>query len=145
MYDIWDDYFSDVPRMNFVLTKFGKYSKRQLGCIKYANDRTKVKTLLKKYEEEILSQDINSVSIIVLTKYFQNEDIPEFLLISTIGHELCHYTHGFNSPIKQQYRYPHQGSIVKKEMISRGLGGVLNESEKWLKSNWVKTVQKKGA
>ena len=140
MYDIWDDYFSDVPRQNFVLAKFGKYSKRQLGCIKYANERTKVKSLLKKYEGDIVVQDIPSVSIVVLTKYFQDESVPEFLLISTIGHELCHYTHGFNSPLEQRFRYPHQGSIVKKEMIKRGLGKELEDSERWLKENWVKVV-----
>lgn len=140
MYDIWDDHFSDVPRLNFVLTKFGKYAKRQLGCIKYANDSTKVKSLLKKYEEDIIVQDISSVSIIVITRYFQKDIVPEFVLASTIGHELCHYTHGFNSPLKQRFRYPHQGSIVKKEMVKRGLGKELEDSERWLKENWREVV-----
>lgn len=143
MYDVWDEYFSEVPRKNFVLAKFGKYSKRQLGCIKYAHDGTKVKTLLKKFKEEIVNQDIPSVSIIVLTRYFQDESIPEFLLISTLAHELCHYTHGFNSPLTKQYRYPHQGNIVKKEMIKRGLKEVLEKSEIWLKENWVDVVYNK--
>ena len=140
MYDVWDEYFSDVPRKNFVLAKFGKYSKRQLGCIKYANDGTKVKTLLKKYEEEIGNQDIPSVSIVVLSRYFMDENIPEFLLIATIAHELCHYTHGFNSPLQKRYKHPHQGSVVKKEMINRGLGNILKQSEDWLKENWIEII-----
>ncbi|MCD4756580.1 hypothetical protein K8R20_03125 [bacterium] len=140
LYDVWDEYFSDVPRKNFVLAKFGKYSKRQLGCIKYARERTKVKALLKKYEDDILRQDVQSVSIVVLTRHFQSDLVPEYLLISTIAHELCHYTHGFNSPLKRLYKYPHQGGIVKREMVERGLGGILKQSEVWLKENWVGIV-----
>jgi len=140
MFDVWDEYFSDVPRKNFVIAKFGKYSKRQLGCIKYANERTKIKSLLRKYEKDIQSQDVKSVSIIVVTKYFRNELIPEYLLISTIAHELCHYTHGFNSPLTRSYKYPHQGSVVKKEMKKRGLGNILRRSDDWLAKNWIQII-----
>jgi hypothetical protein len=137
MYDVWDEYFSDVPRKNFVIAKFGKYSKRQLGCIKYASEATRVKSLLKKYEEDISIQDVDSISIIILTRYFTNEFIPEYLLISTLAHEMCHYTHGFHSPLDRRYRYPHKGGVVIKEMQSRGLGGILDKSERWLKDNWI--------
>ena len=137
MYEVWEEYFNDVPRKNFVIAKFGRYSKRQLGCIKYASDSTKVKTLLKKYEEDINLQDINSISLILLTRYFIDDSIPEFLLVSTLSHEICHYTHGFHSPLERKYRYPHKGGVVVKEMKSRGLGEMLEQSESWLKDNWV--------
>ena len=140
MYEVWEEYFNDVPRKNFVLTKFGRYSKRQLGCIKYASNSTKVKTLLKKYEDDIISQDINSVSLILLTRYFMDEFIPEFLLVSTLSHEICHYTHGFHSPLERRYKYPHKGGVVEKEMRSRGLGEILDKSESWLKDNWANIV-----
>jgi hypothetical protein len=140
MYEVWEEYFNDIPRKNFVLTKFGKYSKRQLGCIKFANTQTKVKALLKTYEEDILAQDEDSISIIVLTKYFQNDIVPEYLLIATLAHEICHYAHGFNSPLPKRFKYPHQGNIVKKEMMGRGLGDTLKANDKWLKDNWINIV-----
>ena len=136
MYEVWEEYFNDIPRKNFVLAKFGKYSKRQLGCIKFANTRTKVKALLEKYHEDILAQDEQSISIVVLTRYFQQDFIPEYVLISTIAHELCHYAHGFNSPLQKIYQHPHRGNIVKKEMVKRGLKDILNRNDVWLKENW---------
>jgi len=142
MYELWEEYFNDVPRKNFVATKFGKYAKRQLGCIKYATKNSKIKSLLEKYSEEIDSQDVDSVSIILLTKYFTNEEIPQYVLVATLVHELCHYTHGFHSPLVKKYRYPHKGGVVKKELIRRGLDGVTEESELWLKKNWSKILQK---
>ena len=48
LYELWEEYFPDVPRKNFVIIKFGKYSKRQLGSIKKANEKTKIKRLMKK-------------------------------------------------------------------------------------------------
>ncbi len=47
LYDLWENHFPDIPRKNLVLIKFGKYSTRQLGSIKLANKRTKIKSLLK--------------------------------------------------------------------------------------------------
>jgi hypothetical protein len=143
MYDVWESHFNDVPRQNFVITKFGKYAKRQLGCIKYATENTKIKSLLRKYEEDILIQDVNSISVILLTRYFINEKVPEYVLYATLSHELCHYTHGFHSPLPKKYKYPHKGGVVKKEMINRGLGEILNKSEYWLKNNWREIVRNK--
>jgi hypothetical protein len=125
-----------------VLTKFGRYAKRQLGCIKFADEKSKVKSLLKKYKEDISSQDISSVSIIVLTGYFKDLIVPEFVLISTISHEICHYAHGFNSPLPKKYKYPHRGGVVRKEMVNRGLLKIFIESEDWLKENWQSIVEK---
>ena len=142
MYDVWEKYFNDIPRKNFVIAKFGKYAKHQLGCIKYATENTKIKTLIKNYEEDIALQDIDSISVILLTRYFKNEDIPKLILISTISHEICHYAHGFHSPLPKKYRYPHKGGVVEKEMESRGLTDTLDKSKIWLKENWIDIISK---
>lgn len=136
LYEIWEKYFSDVPRKNLVVIKFGKYSKRQLGSIKRANEKTKIKRLLQKYKDLLDIEDDKSISVITITRYFQREDIPEFVVVSTIAHELCHYTHGFNSPLPKMYQYPHQGGIVRKEMDNRGLRDTRMKTKRWLKKNW---------
>lgn len=136
MYDLWDNYFCDVPRQNIVIIRFGKRSKRQLGCIKLVKDPN----LINKLEKEYGIPDVKSITLITVTKYFANEDIPEYVISSTIAHELCHYTHGFNSPLRQIYNKPHQGGVVTKELKRRGLGNMYSDSQKWLKSNWVRLI-----
>ncbi len=140
LYDLWDNHFCDVPRKNLVIIKFGKYSKRQLGSIKLANRYTKIKGLMRKRKEELEVQDEKSVTVITVTRYFQNEIVPEFVIRATIAHELCHYTHGFQSPLEKQFNHPHQGSVVKKELAKRDLLDQEKEAEKWLKENWLKIV-----
>lgn len=142
LYDIWEKYFADVARKNYVVIKFGKYSKRQLGSIKWANKRSKIKGLLKNIEEDIKEQDDKRITIITVTKYFQHEEVPEYVLRSTIAHELVHYTHGFHSPLKQLFTHPHRGRIVEKELFKRGLQDTYSNSQIWLKKNWLKVVRK---
>ena len=137
LYSIWEDHFADVPRKNLVLIKFGKGSKRQLGSIKWANSNSKIKSALKKLKEDWQIADDKRISIITITKHFQDPAIPDFIPIATIAHELVHYTHGFHSPLPQIVDHPHRGNIVKKELTRRGLGDVYLNSEKWLKANWV--------
>ena len=38
LYDLWENNFCDVARLNLVTIKYGKYSKRQLGSIKMIKD-----------------------------------------------------------------------------------------------------------
>jgi len=140
LYDIWENHFCDVPRKNFVLIKYGKNSKRQLGSIKLANERTKIKGLLRKKEEDYLVQDDKSITVITITKYFQNEEVPEFVLRATIAHELCHYAHGFSSPLQKRFQKPHQGSVIDKELKKRGLLDSQKKADKWLKENWLDIV-----
>ena len=140
LYDLWDNHFCDVPRKNLVIIKFGKYSKRQLGSIKLANRYTKIKGLMRKRKEELEVQDEKSVTVITITKYFQNEIVPEFVISATIAHELCHYTHGFQSPLEKRFDHPHRGNVIKKELAKRDLLDQEKEAEKWLKENWLKIV-----
>lgn len=140
MYDLWENNFSDIPRKNLVLIKFGKYSKRQLGSIKMANQDTKIKGLLSKSRDDYEVQDDKRVTVITITKYFQNEIIPEYVVSATIAHELCHYTHGFSSPLEKQFNKPHQGNIINKELSKRDLLESQCLADEWLKKNWVTIV-----
>ena len=140
LYDLWENNFCDVGRLNLVTIKYGKYSKRQLGSIKMIKDKQTFYKYLKKYN---LSKDIfesKTVSLINITRYFSYDYIPEYVVRATIAHELCHYTHGFSSPLKKRYRYPHQGGIIRKELESRGLYDEYKSSKRWLKDHWVSVI-----
>ena len=139
MYEIWEEFFNDVPRPNLVIIKFGKGAKRQLGCIRLANYKTRG---IRKLLTDIDKQDEGSVSVITITKLFQNEAVPEFVVQGTIAHELCHYAHGFNSPLKQIYNHPHKGGIIRKEMEKRGMRDLYVKSNFWLKKEWVKMLRR---
>ncbi len=140
MYDLWEDNFSDIPRKNLVLIKFGKYSKRQLGSIKLANEYTKIKSLVRKNQDDYDVQDDKRITVITITKYFQNEAVPEYVVKGTVAHELCHYAHGFSSPLEKQFDKPHQGNVINKELAKRGLLEEQRLADKWLKDNWVGIV-----
>ncbi|MBP5204418.1 hypothetical protein J6Z48_02130 [bacterium] len=141
LYDIWENHFCDVPRKNLVLIKFGKYSKRQLGCISLARKGSKIKSLMKGREEEYAVQDDKSITIITITRYFINEVVPEYVIRATIAHELCHYTHGFNSPLERRFDKPHQGRIIEKELEKRELLEEYETSQKWLKDYWLDIIR----
>lgn len=132
LYTIWEEYFADIPRQNLVLIKFGKHSKRQLGSISLIKDKQSVK----RYIGDRNDIDIKNISVIRITRYFAYPEVPEFLIVSTIAHELCHYAHGFNSPLSRKYSHPHKGGVVTKELKGRGLYSVTKESKVWLKENW---------
>jgi hypothetical protein len=140
MYELWENHFCDIPRKNLVLIKFGKFSKRQLGSIKLANEYTKIKSLMKKNEEDYDVQDDKRVTVITITKYFENDSIPEFVVRATIAHELCHYAHGFSSPLEKRFAKPHQGNIINKELAKRDLLDEQRLADKWLEENWVSIV-----
>lgn len=138
MYDLWENHFEDVPRLNNVVIKFGKRAKRQLGAISWADKKTKK---IEKILSLLGKADFERESLINITAYFKDEKIPEYVVRATIAHELCHYTHGFNSPLKRMYKHPHKGGVVTKELNSRGLGSLNKKSKKWLKANWPKYIK----
>jgi hypothetical protein len=142
LHDLWENYFADVPRKNLVIIKFGRASKRQLGSIKWANKKTRIKSIMKRKEIQQIHQvqDDKRVTVITITKKFQDLKIPKYVVLSTIAHELCHYTHGFSSPQTKQYKYPHQGSVVIKELKARGLSNLYKKARKWLKANWLNYI-----
>lgn len=140
LYDLWENNFCDIPRLNLVAIKYGKHSKRQLGSIRLIKDRKTFDRYIIKYN---LTKDLfenKTVSLINITRYFTYDYVPEYVISATIAHELCHYTHGFSSPLEKKYKYPHQGSIVKKELSARGLIDIYIDSKKWLKDNWITVI-----
>ncbi|MFA5633640.1 MAG: hypothetical protein WCY00_02500 [Candidatus Dojkabacteria bacterium] len=140
LYDLWENHFCDVPRHNLVLIKYGKFSKRQLGSIKIANTRTRIKSILKEKKDDFLVQDHKSITVITMTKYFQSETVPEFVVRAVIAHELCHYAHGFSSPLEKRFDKPHQGGIVKKELEKRGLLEEQERADRWIKKYWKEII-----
>lgn len=140
LYDIWETSFCDIPRLNAVVIKYGKYSKRQLGSIKMIKDEVILNRYIKRFNIEKENLEEYSVSIITLTKYFSQPYVPEFVIKATIVHELCHYAHGFNSPLKKIYDHPHKGNIIRKEFNKRDLSDMYVESKNWLKQNWLSVI-----
>ena len=121
--DTWDRYFGDVPQDNIVRIEFGRKARTRLGSIRVdAKDR--------------------GVSIITLNGLFRSEEIPEMVVRATLVHELCHYAHGFNSPVLQNKRYPHAGGVMKREFTERGLLELYLTQRRWLKTNWPGVVEK---
>lgn len=143
MYDLWEEYFNDVPRKNLVIIKFGRRSIRQLGAIKWVTNRTRVKSYLRRFSEQLTLQDDPRISLITITSLYKDPRIPDFVVKETIAHEMIHYAHGFNSPLKQIYNHPHKGGIIRKEMVRRGMEDLYKQSRKWLKENWEEHTQSK--
>jgi len=126
------NYFADIKINNDLFICFGKKSKRQLGKISKMPNTRIGDRIRGKFD-----------TLITINSHFRNSEVPEFVVDGTIIHELCHYAHGFSSPLPQLSRYPHQGGIVKKEMIRRGAGDIYLAEKGWLKNNWQKHIESK--
>lgn len=111
--ELWDKYFSDIPRTNKVSIKFGRFARSRLGSIR----------LDKKSKS----------SFITITSMFKNSSVPKKVVDHTIAHELTHYTHGFSSTHPKLHRYPHAGGVVKREMSERGMGYLYKAYKDWIK------------
>lgn len=121
---IWQRYFGDVAIANNVFVKFGRPTKTRLGSIKFGRRK------------------IDPNTIITINGFFQDPEIPEFVVDGVLAHELTHYAHGFCSPLEQHHRYPHAGGVVRQEMIDRGLKDLLQLEKRWIKENWVNYLKK---
>ncbi len=117
--NIWGLLFKEVPKENKVHVKFKGKSKSRFGCIK------------SKGKDSVI--EINSL--------FRDELVPEYVIDTTLAHELVHYLHGFNSPLPRKYKHPHKGGIVDKELIKRGFGESLKKEKIWAKKEWEKTFK----
>jgi len=123
---IWQRYFPDVVIANNVFVKFGRPTRTRLGSIKLGRRKE------------------NPNTIITVNGHFTNPEIPEFVVDAVLAHELTHYAHGFCSPLDQFHRYPHQGGVVRRELVDRGLKELLQLEKKWVKENWIKYLKRKG-
>ncbi len=110
---IWTKYFADIPKQSRVFIRFGRFAKLRLGSIKYDRETCDTK--------------------ITITSMFKDSWIPKDVVDYTIAHELVHYSHGFSSLHIRLHKYPHAGGIIKKEMLSRGLGKQFCAYKDWIK------------
>jgi len=113
---IWERHFPDTPRANPVDIAFAKRWKARLGLITLCEE--------------------SHTSKIRLNSLLSHPAVPECIATITVAHELVHYAHGFGSTLPRCHRYPHQGGIVEKELIARGLGDTYEEYMEWLDENW---------
>lgn len=118
--EIWAEHFADVERKNQIHISFGRRARKRLGYIKWLDCSIK-----------------NSPTTITLNGFFKEERVPETVLKITIAHELCHYTHGFCSPLPKLYEYPHADGVVDKELAKRNLSNDLKYQTKWMNENWL--------
>ena len=113
---IWQRYFADVPHINEVQIAYCRPWKTRLGLIRMSLD--------------------NTVSFIGINSLLRSTQVPDCVLLTTIAHELVHYTHGFGSPLPRIYEHPHADYIVEKELEQRGLGSALHECDTWIEEQW---------
>ncbi len=115
---IWQLLFADVKKLNEVKINFKGKWKNKFG--------------------HIMMKD--GASHIVINGFFRDLRVPEFIIDLTIAHELIHYMHGFNSPHPKQFKYPHKGGIVEKELKRRGFSHVMQQEKKWIENQWQQIV-----
>ncbi|MBU4502747.1 MAG: hypothetical protein KKA79_09185 [Nanoarchaeota archaeon] len=112
---IWQLLFPDLERKNNVVVRFKGRWKNKFGHIK----RMK-----------------NKDTEIVINGLFKSEKVPEYIVDTTIAHELVHYSHGFHSPFPQKYKYPHSGGVVNRELRKRGFGHMMGRERDFVKRQW---------
>lgn len=113
---IWQEYFSDIPRLNRVDIAYCQPWKRRLGLIRLSLDGTK--------------------SFIGINALLQLQEVPDCVLYTTIAHELTHYAHGFGSPLPRIFEHPHANNIVQRELVRRGLGEMAGKCDDWIDKQW---------
>ena len=110
---IWKTVIPEIEKQNIVKIKFKGNWKTKFGHIKRLKDGS---------------------TEIAINNLFRDKQIPDFIIDTTIAHELVHYMHGFHSPLPRLYKYPHQGNIVNKELNKRGFSFLLKLEKEWIKN-----------
>lgn len=121
--DLWKKHFPDIEQENEVFIKFGRPARTRLGSIRLTRDKQK--------------------SIILINGLFKDFFVPIEVIQAVISHELTHYAQGFSSPLPKLAKYPHQGSLVDREMKFRGLADLVKFQKKWVKAHWFDFVDKR--
>ena len=123
---IWFQYFPDISIINKIHIKFGPIAKKRLGSIRKKNIDRKTGEF---------------DTLILINGHFRDPLIPDYIIEATIAHELCHYAHGFSSPLPQLYQSPHRGGVIDKEMADRDLQPLADKEDRWLQSNWLNYLE----
>lgn len=113
---VWGQYFSDITRCNEVAIDYRYPWKNRLGLIRLSSD--------------------SMHTCIEINTLLQILAVPDVVLLITIAHELCHYAHGFGSPLPRKYAFPHAHQVVEKELKQRNLGASLTACEAWIDHYW---------
>jgi len=113
---IWDDFFTDTPRLNEVCVNFRGVWKSRLGSISMSHD--------------------HSATCIQINALLRLPEVPEHVTRITLAHELVHYAHGFGSPLPRRYKHPHRGGIVKRELLHRGMADEYAAYDAWIYDRW---------
>jgi hypothetical protein len=113
---IWSNYFTDTPRVNQVEIGYCYPWKSRLGLIRLSLDQ--------------------QISFIGINSLLQLPQVPEYVLITTIAHELVHYAHGFGSPLPRFCKHPHANKVVDRELEGRELGEHLRCCNEWIDKCW---------
>ncbi|MCS6801367.1 MAG: hypothetical protein RMM58_02740 [Chloroflexota bacterium] len=113
---IWMKHFSDVERANEVTIEFSRHWKSRLGLIRMSES--------------------GAHTYIGINGLLRHPEVPEFVVVLTTAHELCHYAHGFGSPLPQRYPHPHAGNVVGRELARRGLSALAEQYETWVADHW---------
>ncbi len=113
---IWEQYFVDLPRVNVVQIGYCYPWKTRLGLIRLSLDQ--------------------KTTFIGINALLQLQQIPEYVLITTIAHELTHYAHGFGSPLPRLCKHPHANGVVDRELERRHLGDYLCKCNTWIDEHW---------
>ena len=111
---IWQLFFPDVEKRNISIRWKGRW-KNKFGHITSKQGRAEI----------------------AVNKFFKDIRVPEEVIKVTIAHEIVHYSHGFHSHLPKQYRHPHKGNIVNKELIKRGFRHEISRERAWYKKEWL--------
>ncbi len=113
---IWRHHFTDMPRVNSVLIDYCYPWKSRLGLIRLSVDA--------------------SVTFIGINALLQVQQVPDYVLITTIAHEMVHYSHGFGSPLPRCFKHPHANKVVDEALEQRNMGAYLKRCNEWIDKNW---------
>jgi hypothetical protein len=117
-----DTSFSDMEVVNTLTIGFGRRARRRFGSITMTRDKKR--------------------SHITINGLFRDPAIPEQIISATLAHELCHYAHGFSSPLPRKYSSPHAGGVILREMKKRGLEALYHFERQWTKAHWGSVLQR---
>lgn len=112
--------FADMEMPNKIKIQFGRKAQRRLGSIRMNRNK--------------------KTSSILINGIFRQELVPKEVVLATIAHELCHYAHGFCSPLPQKYKSPHAGGIIERELKKRDLLLYHSFEKDWTKVHWPKIL-----
>lgn len=114
--ELWRTHFADVPRPNDLAIGFAYPWKRRLGRIRMTLD--------------------GRCSEITFNGLLDRPDVPDFVPIAIITHEIVHYAQGFGSPLPRQQAHAHGGGCVSHDLAVRGLDRYEQRLDHWAQVVW---------